>query len=81
MHLTLRQIKASRPIGDKLARQIEARCAKPTEWLGELRNPAVQSQAEVAFLELATAAWRATNSIGRRALRDHLKRVLAGAPG
>ncbi len=70
------QIKSSRPIGDKLARQIESACGKPGGWLDELRKDAAPSAAEMAFVELALAAWRATNSAGRKALREHLKQYL-----
>lgn len=73
------QIKSSRPIGDKLARQIETHCRKPTGWLDEAREPATLSPAEKAFMELALAAWRATNSAGRKALREQLKAVVAAA--
>ncbi len=69
------QIKSSRPIGDKLARQIESACGKPGSWLDELRKDAAPSAAEAAFLELALAAWRSTNSSGRKALREHLKSI------
>jgi hypothetical protein len=71
------QIKASRPIGDKLARQIESACGKPSGWLDELRKDSAPSAAEAAFLDLALAAWRATNSAGRKALRDHLRTIVA----
>lgn len=67
------QIKSSRPIGDKLARQIESNCAKSVGWLDEARADAGPTPAEQAFLELALAAWRATNSAGRKALRDQMK--------
>jgi len=67
------QIKSSRPIGDKLARQIDSACARPAGWLDETRKDAAPSAAESAFLDLALAAWRSTNSAGRKALRGHLK--------
>ncbi len=73
------QIKSSRPIGDKLARQIESACGRPAGWLDALRKPAGPSAAEAAFLELALAAWRATNSAGRKALREQLKTIAASA--
>lgn len=73
------QIKASRPIGDKLARQFETLYRKPSGWLDEARAEAPPSPAELAFLDLAAAAWRATNTSGRRALRDHLKQVIVDA--
>ena len=71
------QIKSSRPIGDKLARQIESACGKPGNWLDELCKDAAPSAVEAAFLELALAAWRSTNSAGRKALREHLKAIVA----
>jgi hypothetical protein len=69
------QIKSSRPIGDKLARQIEALCSKPAGWLDELRADTAPTPAEAAFLELALAAWRATNVAGRKALRAQMKAI------
>lgn len=70
------QIKSSRPIGDKLARQIEKLCARPSGWLDDPRKIETPSPAEAAFLELSLAAWRSTNAGGKRALREHLKQVL-----
>lgn len=67
------QIKSARPIGDKLARQIEMLSDKPVGWLDEPRKDAAPTSVEAAFLELALAAWRATNSAGRKALREQLK--------
>jgi len=74
------QIKSSRPIGDKLARQIESACNQPAGWLDESRKSTVPSAAETAFLELALIAWRSTNSAGRSALREHLKAAASQAP-
>ena len=71
------QIKSSRPIGDKLARQIESMTGKPRGWLDEARKAASPTPAETAFLELALAAWRATNSAGRKALREQMKGIAA----
>jgi hypothetical protein len=71
------QIKSARPIGDKLARQIESASGRPQGWLDEARKAAAPSAAEAAFLELALAAWRATNSAGRKALRAHLKAMVS----
>jgi len=74
------QIKSSRPIGDKLARQIESACGQRSGWLDEARKEsAVPSAAETAFVELALTAWRSTNSAGRKALREHLKGIAAKA--
>lgn len=73
------QIKSSRPIGDKLARQIEASTGRPAGWLDESRRGASPTPAEAAFLELALQAWRATDSVGRRALRQQMKALAARA--
>ena len=73
------QLKSSRPIGDKLARQIEALCGRPAGWLDEARTPSVPSAAETAFVALALGAWQATNSAGRKALRAHLQAIVDGA--
>lgn len=70
------QVKSSRPIGDKLARQIERHSGKPVGWLDEARVVEGPSAAEQQFLELALKAWRSTNVAGRKALRDHLKQVV-----
>jgi hypothetical protein len=67
------QLKSSRPIGDKLARQIETHCGRPQGWLDEPQADPTPSPAEAAFLALALAAYRATNAAGRKALRDQMK--------
>jgi hypothetical protein len=67
------QIKSSRPIGDRLARQMEQHCGKPAGWLDGEREDAGLTQAEQQFLALALKAWRAANSEGRKALRAQLK--------
>ena len=71
------QIKSSRPIGDKLARQIEQHHGKPAGWLDEARESDSVAPVEKAFLDLALKAWRATNSTGRKALREQMKQVAA----
>jgi hypothetical protein len=67
------QIKSSRPVGDKLARQIEQHHGKTAGWLDEGRESQHVTPAEKVFLELALLAWRANNSTGRKALREHMK--------
>lgn len=69
------QIKSSRPIGDKLARQIEQHHGKPAGWLDEARENGAVTPAEKAFLDHALRAWRATNSAGRKALREQMKQA------
>jgi len=71
------QIKSSRPIGDKLARQIEDHCGKPAGWLDAEREAAGLSSGEQQFLALALKAFRAVNAEGRKALRQQMK-ALAG---
>jgi hypothetical protein len=67
------QVKSSRPIGDKMARQIEQHCGKAPGWLDEERESAGLTPAEQQFLALALQAWRSSNSVGRKALRELLK--------
>lgn len=71
------QIKSSRPIGDKLARQIEQHHGKQAGWLDEARESGVVAPSERAFLDLALKAWRATNSVGRKALREQMRLAAA----
>lgn len=71
------QVKSSRPIGDKLARQIESACGKPHGWLDEAHEPQGLSAAEQQFLALALKAWRATNAEGRKRLKLAMKERLA----
>jgi len=74
------QIKSSRPIGDKLARQIEQHHGKPAGWLDQAREDAAPTPAEKAVMALALAAWRATHSAGRKALRAHLEALARPGP-
>jgi hypothetical protein len=72
------QIKSARPVGDKLARQIEQHCSKPAGWLDEEHaDEAGLSQAEQQFLALALRAFRASNSEGRKALKAQLRQLAA----
>ena len=75
------QIKSSRPIGDKLARQIEQHHGKPAGWLDEARESDVVAPSERAFLDLALKAWRATNSVCRKALRERMRLAAAARTG
>ena len=63
------QIQSSRPIGDRLVRQIEQHHAKPAGWLDEARESVSVAPAAQAFLDLALKAWHATDGAGRKALR------------
>lgn len=75
------QVKAARPIGDKLARQIEAHCGQGAGWLDAVHAEVPLTAAESAFLELALAALRATKSSGRKALRAHLRNIIEESGG
>lgn len=59
--------RSFRNIGDNLAQQIERLSDKEPGWMDEYHGN-VDDPAELAFLENARAAWRATNAAGRRAL-------------
>ena len=72
------QVKSSRPIGDKLARQIEQHCGKPAGWLDKAREAAGLTPGEQQFLALALNAWRATNADGRKALKAQMKQIAEG---
>ena len=76
------QIKSARPVGDKLARQLEVRCEKPLGWLdlshGEAPSP---DAAEERFMELARRAWRGQNARGKRELSSWLKSQLPAPEG
>jgi len=74
------QIKSARPIGDKLARQIEVLAGKPLRWMDQSHEPVMLSSAEKAYLELSLRAWRATNSAGRRNLRAYLAKIAGESP-
>jgi len=73
------QIKSARPIGDKLARQIEVLSGKPRGWIDQSHEAAALTPAERVFLELSLRAWRATNSAGRRSLRAYLAAIAGRA--
>jgi hypothetical protein len=73
------QIKSSRPIGDKLARQIEAACGCEPGWLDEERASQGLTAGEQQFLAMALKAWRTTNADGRRRLKALLREATDAA--
>ncbi|HVE52488.1 MAG TPA: hypothetical protein VNB23_03770 [Ramlibacter sp.] len=78
---TWSQIKSARPIGDRLARQIEDHAGKPAGWLDERHDELhVADPAEDRFVELARRAWRSANAKGKRELAHLLKQSMK-APG
>ncbi|VTU44202.1 hypothetical protein RA8P2_00094 (plasmid) [Variovorax sp. RA8] len=71
MWTQIRSETTQRNISDKLARQIEAACAKPQGWM-DLEQPATGPEVdhgEERFIELARRAYRSQNARGKRALR------------
>lgn len=76
------QIKSSRPISDKLARQIESHLQRPAGWLDEPHGPQQPDAAEERFVELARAAWRSSNAQAKRELaqtvRSHISKGNGG---
>lgn len=70
------QIKSARPIGDKLARQIEKLRGQAQGWLDEPRDDKTLSAKERAYLDLALRAWRVTDGPGRKTLRLALEEVV-----
>lgn len=78
----LSQIKSSRPVGDKLARQIETLCGQPAGWLDEEREaPGEPSQAEERFLAAARQVWQASNAREKRELMRWLAARRASGAG
>lgn len=72
------QIKSSRPIGDKLARQIERHTGKPQGWLDEVHEGVqVADAAEEKMIEAAKAYWYSANAGEKRALLKLLRRASA----
>lgn len=67
------QIKKGRVISDKLARQIETRCGRPSLWLDAVQSAeSLPDPGEERFVELARQAYRTQNARGKRALRTIL---------
>jgi hypothetical protein len=69
---TWSMMKGSRPIGDKLARQVEQHAGKTAGWLDEMHAQAPDAGKE-RVLELAARAWDASNAKQRRELTFVLK--------
>ncbi len=73
------QIKSSRAISDRLARQLEHHAGQSPGWLDEEHESRVPDPAEEKFLALARRAWRAGNAKEKRALAQWLRERLAEA--
>jgi hypothetical protein len=69
------QVKSSRPIGDKLARQIERHAGKPAGWLDEEHEETqLPDAAQERMLAAASGYWRSANAVEKRALMKLLRR-------
>ncbi len=64
------QLLSSRPVGNQLARQLEALQGKTLGWLDALHGELASTPAEDAFIELCRRAWLTQDAKGRRALRQ-----------
>ncbi len=68
------QIKSSRPIGDKLARQIEQHASKPAQWLDQEHSEVqLPDAAQERFIALAREVWQQSNAKSKRELMQALK--------
>ena len=69
------QIKSARPIGDKLARQIERHAGMPAGWLDdEHEQLQLADAAGERMLKAAASYWRSANAVEKRALMKLLQR-------
>lgn len=67
------QIKKSRPISDKLARQIEHHMKKRDHWMDEPHPELnVPDESEEHFLGVARSLWRSSNAKQKRELLRYL---------
>lgn len=73
---TLSQLKSSRNIGDKIASQVEILSGKEQGWLSITHHGEVVTQAQQAFLALASAAWQDGSAKERTRLMRLAKSVL-----
>ncbi len=64
------QLLSSRPVGNQLARQLEALQGKTLGWLDAIHGELAATPAEDAFIELCRRAWLTQDAKGRRALRQ-----------
>ncbi|HSV45472.1 MAG TPA: hypothetical protein VLJ58_06740 [Ramlibacter sp.] len=76
------QIKSARPVGDKLARQIEHHTQQPEGWLDLDHGVAPQEDAaELRFIESARALWRSANARRKRELLKLLRDAAGNEAG
>jgi hypothetical protein len=69
---------AARDISDKMARQIESHLKLEPGWMDHDHQEAPVTSAEASYLELALAAYRATNAQGRSRLRKQAINIARG---
>jgi hypothetical protein len=71
------QIKSGRTVGDKLARQFEAKRSKPSGWLDQEHPETAPDPAEEKFIAMCRIAWANADRAGRA----ELKRIVSAAKG
>lgn len=69
----LSQMKSGRPIGNKIARQVEVHCKRPAEWLDKQHPDQRPSPGEEEFINLARQIWRSKNAKDKRALTQWVR--------
>lgn len=69
------QIKSGRTVGDKLARQFEAKRSKPAGWLDQEHPETAADPAEEKFIAMCRIAWTHADRAGRA----ELKRMIGAA--
>lgn len=83
MHLGLSNVRLSqfkskeapRNMSDKVVQQIESLAGKPPGWLSKKHSESnIPTSVELAFLDLARAAWHQANAKGKRDLMRMAKR-------
>lgn len=76
----LSQYKKDRNISNKVAAQIECHAAKEPGWLDQPHEIEVATDAEMAFLDLAKAAWKQASARERRRLMLLARRAFSAEP-
>lgn len=70
------QIKTARPIGDKLARQMERLCDRPTGWLDQVHSSTQSLEQQLAqqrFVQLALGIWNISSEPERKRIMQEWK--------
>ena len=71
----LSQMKSGRPIGNKIAQQVEALCKRNAGWLDEQHLNQKSKPDEDAFITLARSVWRSHNSKKKKEIEKFLREL------